>query len=237
MLNNNTASKLREMKMSVMAKTFEKQLTGVSELSFEERFGLIVDSEYTTRKNNRLKRLIRGANYAVPGASLEDIEYHADRQPDKTLITRLGNCDYIGNKHNIIILGATGSGKTYLASALGMTANRNFMTAKYVRLPELLGELAIAKVEGNYRKLTKSYKSVQLLILDEWLLTPLKDAEARYKKARPSSAHSSMSAVGARKSVTRHLPMPSATELSTIPTPLLSRMTIGADYLTNGANN
>jgi len=193
MLNNTTVSKLREMKMSVMARSFEKQMsdTTVAELSFEERFGLIVDSEYTTRKNNRLKRLIRSANYSISDASLEDIEYHADRQLDKGQITRLGACDYIRLKHNVIILGATGSGKTYLATALGMTANRNFMTVKYVRLPELLGELAIARAEGNYRKLMKQYKSVQLLILDEWLLSPLKESEskdlleiteARYKK-------------------------------------------------------
>lgn len=194
MLNNNTASKLREMKMSVMARSFENQLadTEVFSLSFEERFGMLVDLEYTTRINNRLKRLIRNANYALPDACLEDIEYIADRQLDKSLIVRLGSCDYIGLKHNVIILGATGSGKTYLSNALGLTANRNFLTVKYIRLPELLGELAIARAEGNYRKLMKTYKTVQLLILDEWLLSPLKDseskelleiAEARYKKA------------------------------------------------------
>jgi len=193
MLNNSTTSKLREMKMSVMAQSFEKQLgdTTVSSLSFEERFGLLVDTEYTTRKNNRLKRLIRSANYSIPSASIEDIEYHSDRQLEKSLITRLANCDYIRQKHNVIILGATGSGKTYIANALGITANRNFMTVRYARLPELLGELAIARGEGNYRKLIKLYKTVQLLILDEWLLSPLKDseskelleiAEARYKK-------------------------------------------------------
>lgn len=81
--------------------------------------------------------------------------------------------------HNIIILGATGSGKTYLANAFGMTANRNFYTVKYVRLPDLLGELAIARGEGNYRKVIKVYKQVKLLILDEWLLYPLKESEAR----------------------------------------------------------
>jgi DNA replication protein DnaC len=193
MLNNNTTSKLKEMKMSAMARSFDSQLsnTELSSLSFEERFGLLVDAEYTARKNNRLKRLIQSAGYSQPDASLEDIEYHTDRKLDKSLILRLGSCDYIGRKHNVIILGATGSGKTYLASALGLTANRSFMTVKYARLPELLGELAIARVEGNYRKLMKSYKTVQLLILDEWLLSPLKDTEskelleiveARYKK-------------------------------------------------------
>ena len=181
MLNNNTASKLREMKMSAMARSFENQLGGVelASLSFEERFGLLVDVEYTTRKNNRLKRLIRSAGYSQPDAALEDIEYHADRRLDRSLIARLGSCDYIGQKHNVIILGATGSGKTYLASALGLIANRNFMTVKYARLPEMLGELAVARAEGSYRKLMKAYKTVQLLILDEWLLSPLRDAESK----------------------------------------------------------
>lgn len=194
MLNNATISKLRDMKLGVMAEAFQNQLgnNDFAIMSFEERLGLIVDSEWTSRKNNRLNRLIRGANFTLPNACLEDIEYHADRQLDKTLITRLGTCNYIKEHHNLIILGATGSGKSYLASAFGMTACREFFTVKYVRLPDLLGELAIARAEGNYRKVIKTYKQVSLLILDEWLLYPLKESESRelleitesrYKKA------------------------------------------------------
>jgi DNA replication protein DnaC len=194
MLDNNTVSKLHEMKLSIMAAAFHRQLgeSGFKDVSFEERFGLLVDAEWTARKNNRLKRLVRNADYAFPGACLEDIEYHADRQLDKALITRLGTCNYVQECHNIIVLGATGSGKTYLANALGMTASRNFYTVRYVRIPDLLGELAIARAEGNYRKVIKNYKQVKLLILDEWLLYPLKETEARdlleiaegrYKKA------------------------------------------------------
>jgi DNA replication protein DnaC len=182
------------MKLSIMAAAFHRQLgeSGFKDVSFEERFGLLVDAEWTARKNNRLKRLVRNADYAFPGACLEDIEYHADRQLDKALITRLGTCNYVQECHNIIVLGATGSGKTYLANALGMTASRNFYTVRYVRIPDLLGELAIARAEGNYRKVIKNYKQVKLLILDEWLLYPLKETEARdlleiaegrYKKA------------------------------------------------------
>lgn len=194
MLSNNTISKLREMKLSIMAKAFQEQLEvdSSSGLSFEERLGLIVDAEWSSRKNNRMKELIRRANYAIPGACLEDIEYHADRHLDKALITRLGSCNYVRESRNIIILGATGSGKSYLANAFGMTASRNFFTVRYTRLPDLLGELAIARAEGGYQKIIKSYKQVKLLILDEWLLYPLKEsetrdlleiAEARYKKA------------------------------------------------------
>jgi len=193
MLANTTMEKLQEMKLSVMASHFNRQLTNpkMNELSFEERIGLLVDAEWAARKSNRLTRLIRAAGYPYPSASMEDIEYRPDRALDKALLTRLATCAYVKERHNIVLLGATGSGKTYLASALGMKANREFMTVKYIRLPELLGELAISRAEGNYRKVFKAYKQVQLLILDEWLLYPLKEsesrdlleiAEARYKK-------------------------------------------------------
>jgi len=194
MLNNNTISKLREMKMGVMADAFQKQLadSAIAELSFEERVGLMVDAEWTARKNNRLTRLIRNAGFSDPAACVEDIEYHSDRELDKALITRLSTCNFINDHHNVIILGATGGGKSYIATALGITAARNFHTVRYVRLPDLLGELAIARAEGTYRKTMKHLKQVKLLILDEWLLYHLKEtegrdlleiAEARYKKA------------------------------------------------------
>ena len=194
MLDNNTISKLREMKMGVMASALSDQLSNnaMRELSFEERIGLIVDAEWTARQNNRLTRLVLNAGFSVPEASLEDIEYHPDRELDKALITRLGTCNFVEEHHNIIIMGASGSGKSYLANAFGVTAARKLHTVRYVRLPDLLGELAIARAEGMYRKVIKAYKQVKLLILDEWLLYSLRDteardlleiAEARYKKA------------------------------------------------------
>lgn len=181
MLNDNTASKLHEMKLSTMAQAFREQSmdNNFSSISFEERFGLLVDAEWTTRRNNRLTRLIRNADFAFNDACIENIEYHADRNLDKALIARLSTCNYIQEFHNIIILGATGSGKTYISNAFGMTASRNFYTAKYVRVPDLLGELAVSRGEGTYRKVIKQYTQVKLLILDEWLLFPLKESESR----------------------------------------------------------
>ena len=181
MLNDNTISKLTEMKMGAMAKTFRSQLTdrNISELGFEERFGMLVDAEWSARKSNRLTRLIRNAGYDFPSACIEDIEYHADRKLDKGLIGRLSTCAYIEERHNIIIMGATGNGKTYLSNAFGIAANRNFLTVKYVRLPELLGELAVARAEGRFAKAVKIYKQVRLLIIDEWLLFPVTDTDAR----------------------------------------------------------
>lgn len=181
MLNDNTVSKLREMKLGVMAQMFREQISNpkYSEMAFEERLEIIVDAEWTARKNNRLARLIRNAGYEIPGAAIEDIEYHTDRNLDQAQIARLATCAYIQDAHNIIILGATGNGKTYLANAFGMTANRNFYTVRYIRLPDLLGELAIARGEGRYQKVVKQYKQVKLLILDEWLLFPISDTDAR----------------------------------------------------------
>ena len=181
MLSNNTITKLHEMKLSVMAKTFRSQLTDSSfyDLPFEERFGLTVDAEWAARKSNRLTRLIKNAGYDIPSACIEDIEYHTDRKLDKTLIARLSTCNYIEEHHNIIVMGATGNGKTYVSNALGMAANRNFYTVKYIRLPELLGELAVARTEGRYARIAKLYKQVRLLIIDEWLLFPITDTDAR----------------------------------------------------------
>jgi DNA replication protein DnaC len=181
MLSNNTISKLHEMRLSVMAKTFREQLTdsNFQDLSFEERFGLTVDAEWATRKTNRLTRLIKNAGYEFPGACIEDIEYLPNRKLDKALIVRLSTCSYIEERHNIIVMGATGNGKTYVSNALGMAANRNFYTVKYIRLPEMLGELAVARAEGRYAKVVKLYKQIRLLIIDEWLLFPVADTDAK----------------------------------------------------------
>lgn len=181
MITESTVMKLHEMKLGKMALAFQNQLmdSGFQSLTFEERFGMLVDLEWTDRKNNRLARLIKDAGYAISSACIEDVEYHDDRKLDRAQIMRLASCSYIHDCHNIIIMGATGTGKTFLSNALGMAANRNYLQVKYVRLPDLLGELAIAGSTGTFRKSVKLYKKVKLLILDEWLLFPLKETEAR----------------------------------------------------------
>ena len=181
MTTDNTLTKLNEMRMSAMAETFREQLRNpdYQELSFEERFGLLVDIEWSRRQNSKLDRLIKAAELRDTQACIEDIEYHPDRKLDKAQILRLANGNYIEEHHNIILMGASGNGKTYLACAFGIAACRQFYKVKYIRLPDLLDELAIARGEGTYRKVMKKYKNVNLLILDEWLLTSLKETEAR----------------------------------------------------------
>lgn len=181
MLDQMTLNKLHEMRLSAMAEAFRDQIqdNALVEMSFEERFGLIVDIEWARRKNNRLSKLIRSAGFSDNNACIENVEYAADRKLDKTQIATLATCNYIQEKHNIVILGAAGAGKSYLGCAFGVAACRNFLRTRYIRLPELFNDLLVARGEGAYKQLIKEYKKIALLVLDEWLLTPLSSVEAR----------------------------------------------------------
>lgn len=176
MNNPSTVEQLREMRFSAMANEFETQLRDsatYAQIPFEDRFGLLVNAEWNRRQTNKLVRRIHDAHLDIPSACMEEIEYHEDRKLDKAELTRYATCKYIDEEHHIILKGATGNGKTYIACALGNAACRKFKSVRYVRMPELLDELTIARAEGTFRKVTKSYSKVDLLILDEWLMRPL----------------------------------------------------------------
>jgi len=181
MIKEPIVQKLHELRMSAMADAYRAQMidVGIQSLSFDERLGMLVDTEWMKRKNNRLAGLIRKADFQQSNACIEDVEYHADRKLNRELILRLSGCQYIFEKLNVIIMGASGAGKTYLACALGNSACRKNFAVKYIRLPELFNELAVARGTGEFKKTMKAYKKVPLLILDEWLLVSLKESEAR----------------------------------------------------------
>ena len=181
MTNEVTIDKLIEMRLTAMADAFRIQENdpSVKALSFEERFGMLVDTEYSSRKNNRLKRLLKGAEFDQPEAHIAAIDYHSGRKLNKELINRLAKCDYISEYRNIFITGATGCGKTYLACAFGVEACKHFYKTKYVRLPDLLVDLDVARNEGNYRKVLNKYASPTLLIIDEWLLLKANETEQK----------------------------------------------------------
>src|SRR5699024_7016382 len=126
-------------------------------------------------KRNKQHNINKVATFIEQNASIEDIEYHEDRRLNKDLILKLASGSYILDKHNIVLKGPTGSGKSFLASAFGVSACRQFYKVKYIRLPELLDELSLAKLaaDGSYRKLIKKYTKVNVLVLDEWLLTEI----------------------------------------------------------------
>ena len=178
-MNEETLRKLTEMRMGAMAELYQQQNQNreYNDMDFDERFNLLVDYEYDRRKTNKLERLIKQATFNDPTAAIEDIEYHPDRRLDKNLILELATGNYIQNHHNIILMGASGNGKTWISNAFGIQACRQFYKVKYIRLPELLDELAVAKYEadGSFRKLIQKYKKIDLLILDEWLLTELSE--------------------------------------------------------------
>jgi DNA replication protein DnaC len=180
MLNEMTMNKLRSMNLQSLGDAFHYQLIDKihEQMPFEDRFGLLVDIEWTRRENNRLNRLIKKAKFPIRNACLEDLDF-TTRNINKNLIVNLSTCNYIFEQRNLLLLGPTGGGKTFLATALGMAAVRKKLEVKYYRTPDLLTELAIARGEGNIRKFFKQLTRVTLLILDEWLLFPLTENEAR----------------------------------------------------------
>ena len=181
MINDATINKLIEMHMTPMADAYRHQLSDptMKDVPFEDRFGMMVDIEYTTRKSNRLKKLIHDAGMEQPDASIAAIDYQSGRKLNKSLITRLASCQYITEYRNIFLTGATGSGKTYMSCAFGMESCKKYNSVKYVRLPDLLLELQEARGNGCFQIVLKKYTKPVLLIIDEWLLLKLSEAEAR----------------------------------------------------------
>jgi DNA replication protein DnaC len=181
MLNEATVRQLREMRLPAMAEAFAAQTgdASMSALTFNERFGLLVGAEWSSRKNNKLARLIASAKFPIPEACVEGVEYLADRKLDRDLIQTLAECDYIDRGQNIILVGASGAGKTYLGCALGMAACRKYYPARYVRLPDLLNDLEVARGEGVFKKSLAAYVKPKLLLVDEWLLMSAGENDAR----------------------------------------------------------
>lgn len=180
MLIEQTMTKLYEMKLNGMAEALKEQLEqpNISELSFEERFSLLVDREYTHRDNRRMTRLLQNAKLRVQ-ACIEDIDFKAPRGLDRSVILRLAQGDWIRHAQNILITGPTGVGKTYLACALAHRACRSGLQALYVRLPTLFQQLALARADGSYPKLMTKLSKAKALVIDDWGIAPMSAAERR----------------------------------------------------------
>ena len=174
MLKHPTLDKLHALKLAGMAAALADQSTipDITDLSFEERLGLLVDREMTERDNRRMTSRLRRAKLRHT-AILEDLDYRNSRGLDKGLVQSLAGCQWVKEHLNVLITGPTGVGKTWLACALAHKACREGYTAQYVRLTRLLRELTIAKGDGQYSKLLTSLAKVDVLILDDWGLMKL----------------------------------------------------------------
>lgn len=178
MNTDSTIDKLYDLKLGVMAQAFTTELsrTGEATLSFGERFGLIVDTQWTAREESRLARRLKNANLKMP-ASVEDIDFRAARGLDREVMLDLAGLGFVTGAGNVIVTGPTGLGKTYLACALADRACRRGHTASYRRVPRLVFELALARADGTYLKAIAAIAKVDVLILDDWGLASL-DAQA-----------------------------------------------------------
>ena len=174
MLTYPTVEKLKEMRLKGMATAYEDQMQtpDVASLSFDDRLGLLVDREQTERENRRLKTRLTKAKLKQQ-ASMEDIDYSGRRELDKTHLLDLGSCRWLKEHNNLLVTGGTGVGKTYIACALAQKACREGFTSLYLRLPRLFGDLTIAKGDGRYSKLLMRYSKVDLIILDDWGISPM----------------------------------------------------------------
>lgn len=178
---NQTLDKLSGMKLRAMEMEYRRQmeLPAHAELSFDERLAMLVDAEWLAKSNNRLQRFLRAANLRVPAATLEDINFSPNRNLEKATIARLADCNWIKVGRNLIITGATGTGKTYLVSAFGNAACRKSLKVRSYRVNRLLTDLAIGRGDGSYNRLLAELKKPDLLILDDFGMASLDPGACR----------------------------------------------------------
>lgn len=181
MLNGPTFDKLSTLRLSAMEREYRRQLESPDTvaLSFEDRFGMLVDAECLSRHNSRLNKLLRLAGLRLPNACLEDVDYDPRRKLDRGYVARLADCAWIAEHRNMIITGATGTGKTFLGSAFGNAACRQDWKTKYYRMNRLLSDLAVGRGDGSYNRLMRDLKKIDLLILDDFGMATLDPVAGR----------------------------------------------------------
>lgn len=181
MLTQQTMEQLAALNLSEMARVWQQQQQDptAAELSFDERFGQLVDAQHLGQHNKRLARLLAEAKLRLPTACLEDIHAGKGRELDKGLLRQLSTCRFIEDKRGVLVTGATGTGKTYFACGLGQQACRRGFRVRYYRTSRLLDELQLARLDGSYARLLGRLARFDVLILDDFLMSPPTEAQRR----------------------------------------------------------
>lgn len=179
MLTHSTIEGLKSLRLPAMASGLleQREHPDYTTLSFEDRLGLLVDAELLQRQNRRLERVLKAAKLRS-GAVVEDVDFTAARGLDKSTFMSLVDSPWVANHHNVMIVGPTGVGKTFLACALSHRAIRDGASALYVRVPRLLDDLSVARADGRLARTMATLARVDVLILDDLLLRPLSDDQA-----------------------------------------------------------
>jgi len=181
MMNEPTLDRLKQLHLDGMVQAWLEQQRDpkLAAFAFDERFGMLVDAEVIHRENRRLRRLMRDAKLKMPAACIEDIDYAGNRHIDKTSFRQLVTCRWIQQGQAIVIHGATGCGKTYIACALANQACRKGFSAVYRRATRFFDELALARADGSYPRLLARIARTNVLVLDDWGIAPIREPERR----------------------------------------------------------
>jgi DNA replication protein DnaC len=179
MMDQETINKLQSLRLRTMAQVFRELVDKPEEgLTFAEKVGMMVDREWVERDNRRTGRRVKEAKFPV-GGSIEEVVADATRGLDKAVLRSLGTCSWVRAKQNVIVIGATGVGKSFLACALANTACRHGLRALYVRVPRLVHQLSVARADGSYASELGRLSRFDVLVLDDFLIAPMKDTERR----------------------------------------------------------
>jgi DNA replication protein DnaC len=180
MLLHPTIDKLKNLKLKGMSRALETQIGNpeYQGLGFEERFGFLIEAETMERENKRLERLLKQAKLKTD-ACLQALDFPANRKLDKSLVRTLETCQWITQHKNVIIVGPTGTGKTFIAQSLAHNACMKGYSSHCLRLPKFFNELIVAKADGSYLKLVKSLTNYDVLILDDFALFALTEDQRR----------------------------------------------------------
>jgi DNA replication protein DnaC len=178
-MNEPTIDRLYAMRLGVMADAWQAQSRDakIGTLSFDERFALLVEAEHLARDNRRLTRLLKDAQLRLPNACIEDVEASPSRGLDKSTLRQLAGCSWVHEHLGVLLTGATGVGKSYVACALGQSACRRGHRVLYRRVPRMLDELGLARVDGTYARVLAKLARTDVLVLDDWGLGTLKEAQ------------------------------------------------------------